>query len=489
MSSWYRSGVCSNNAPARTPRRQSRQKTGRTGTLARRGIGAFAACCGMGLGVSVLAQQTQERVPPGMTATLDITQRLEYSDNPDLEVDKDSDLFGRTQLAFGLESETSVEVFGLSLGTDIEEGRDDRSSVDVTNSFFTLGYDRDVRQSRVGVALRYRESDVSSTFLAEDFDTDGRIIDQSDGTRQSYGISLTGAVGVEAPVGAEFSLDYDELTYSDTDDPDLTDRSTFDFEGRINFRLDPRITARLTAKYIDFDAQGNGTSRETTGFGSGVSLDISPLLTADVDLSYDSIERSGNETGTDDGFSASAGLTRTLTNGTLGFTLRSEVSSNADGRRNYVSLDRALDLSPRAALSYELGGTRSETSSFEPLVNVDYAYDLPSSRITFGLAQRVNTDRDNEEQINTTLNAGYEYQINSLSSLGATLSLFDRNEIGPDAVDGRRVNVSLSYQHALTRDWGLVGGVSHILSTSDDEADRSSNTIFVGLQRNFTWKP
>ena len=480
MSFWYRNGVCSNNPHSHRQDRHSFKRK----TRARHKASALLALCGIGI-----AAHAQDTPPPGITASFDVTQRLEYSDNPDLEIEDDPDFFGRTILAFDLESATLLENFTLSLGTDIEEGRNDRATVDLTNSFVQLGYDRATRNANIGTTFRYRESDTSSTFLDDDFDADGRVLNQDSGTRQNYGFGLTGAVGVEAPIGASFSLDYSELRYSGTEDPDLTDRSTLDSSAQVNFRIDPRIIARLTTKYIDFDAQGNGTSRETTGFGAGVLLEFTPLLTGDFSASYDTIERSGDETGTNDGISFSADLTRTLTNGTLGATLSSDVSSNSDGRRAFFAINRDMNLTRRAALSYSLGGTRSENSSFEPLVDIDYSYALPTSQITFGLSQRFNTDSDNEEQINTTLNAGYQHQINSLSSIGADLSLFNRNELGPLADDARRIDVSLSYQYALTRDWGLVSGVSHILSTSESEDDRSSNTVFIGLQRNFSWNP
>ncbi|GIT89280.1 hypothetical protein [Roseobacter sp. OBYS 0001] len=451
---------------------------------ARHKVGAFAALCGIGI-----AAHAQEALPPGITASFDVTQRLEYSDNPDLDIEGDPDFFGRTILGFNLESATSLQNFSLGLGTDIEEGRNDKSSVDLTNTFLRLGYDRATRNASIGTSLRYRESDATTTFFDDDFDNDSNAIDQDTGTRQNYGFGLIGAIGVEAPIGASFDVDYSEVRYSGTDDPDLTDQSTLDTSAQVSFRIDPRIIPRLTAKYFNFDARGDGTNRETTGFGAGVLLEFSPLLTGDFEATYDSIERTGDEVATDDGVSFSAELTRDLTNGTLGARLSSEVSSNGDGRRGFFTVNRDMDLSRRAALSYSLGGTRSENSSFEPLVDVDYVYALPTSQISFGLSQQFNTNSDNEEQINTTLNAGYQHQVNSLSSIGADFSLFDRNELGPQADDGRRVDFSLSYQYALTRDWGLVSGVSHILSTSDSEEDRSSNTIFVGLQRNFSWNP
>ena len=476
MSFWYRNDVCSNKTHSH---RQSR-KAGK----ARHKVGAFVALCGLGV-----VAHAQDTPPPGIVASFDVTQRLEFSDNPDLDVENDPDFFGRTILEFTLDSVTSLEDFSLGIGTDIEEGRDDKSSVDFTNTFLRLGYDRATRNANIGTTLRYRESDATTSFFDDDFDSDSDVINQDTGTRQNYGFGLTGAVGLEAPIGASFIFDYNELRYSGTDDPDLTDQSTLDTSAQINFRIDPRIIARLTGKYIDFDARGNGTNRETTGFGAGVLLEFSPVLTGDFAASYDRIERSGDQTATNDGISFSAGLTQELTNGTLGATLSSEVSSNGDGRRGFFTIDRDMNLSQRAALAYSLGGTRSKNNSFEPLVNVDYAYALPTAELTFGLSQRFDTNSDNEERINTSLNAGYVQQINSLSSFSADFSLFNRNDLGPADDDGRRIDISLSYQYAVTRDWGLVGGVSHILSTSDSEDDRSSNTVFVGLQRNFSWNP
>ena len=469
----YPQGGCSSN---RHPHRQKLSK--RTHQV----TGAFAILCTAGAVV-----QAQDTAPPGIIAGFDITQRLEYSDNPDLDVDGDSDFYGRTVLGFRLDSDTGIDRFSLDLGTDIEEGRNDRSGIDATNSFATLGYDRGTRNARIGFELRYRETDVDGDNF-DDFDENGNIINQTDGTRERYGFSLEGAVGQEAPVGASFGLRYDELTFSDTTDPDLTDESTTEFNGQIDFRITPTVTANLTALYRDFDAQGNGVNRETTGFGAGVVMEVTPTLTADLSLSYDEIERSGGETGTDDGLSIGAAFVRDLPNGTLGLNFFSDVTSNDNGRRSQLSVSRAMEL-PTGALSFELGVTGADTIGSDPLVNVDYRHDLPTGQITLGLSQRVVTDSDNNEDINTSLRAGYEYEINNVSGLGLNFSYFDRNELDENGNDGQRMEIGLTYRHDLTRDWGLVGGYSHTFSTEDNGEDRRRNTIFVGLQRSFNWVP
>jgi len=450
--------------------------------VARQGIGALAIFCTVA--VVVRAQE----VPPGVIARFDVTQRLEYSDNPDFDVDGDSDFFGRTVLGFGLESVTQVQRFALNLGTDIEEGRDDGSSFDVTNSSARLSYDRNTRNALIGVSANYRESDVSSSISDDDFDLDGNVINQDSGKRKTYRYGLNGAVGREAPIGASFNWNYSEIKYSDTSDADFTDRSTNSFGGRINFRIDPRITARLTGKYIDFDAQGNGTDRETTGLGIGSAFAITPILSANIGLSYDKIERTGDETDTDDGVSLNLAVTRDMPNGSLVGRFSSDVASNDNGRRSYLSVSRAMDL-PRGDLSVELGVTGADTIGTDPLVNINYRHQLPAAALSFGLSQRVSIDNDNRERINTRLRAGYDQRINSLSSFGVDIAFFDRYNLDAGGNDSQRIDLSLSYRHDLTRDWGLVSGISHDLATEDNRDDRQRTTVFVGLQRSFRWNP
>ncbi|MEL6886428.1 MAG: hypothetical protein AAFP87_18100 [Pseudomonadota bacterium] len=447
----------------------------------RHGVGVLAMLCS--IGVVVRAQEA----PPGMVARFDVTQRLEFSDNPDFDVDGNSDLFGRTILGFGLESATNIQRFALNLGTDIEEGRGDRSSIDVTNAFASLSYDRETRNALVRISGQYRESDTSSSFF-DDFDIDGNVIDQDSGTRETYRFGFEGAVGREAPIGASFSWNYSEIRYRDTNDPDLTDQSNSDFQGQVDFRITPRITTSLTGKYIDFDAQGNGTNRRTTGLGLSTALEINPILTADVGLSYDRVERSGDETGTDEGVSVDLGLTRAMPNGSVGLQFSSDITSNDDGRRSFLSVTRDMEL-PRGDLSVELGVTGADTIGTNPLVNISYQHELPTATLTFGVSQRVVLDNDNNEQINTSLRAGYDQQINNRSSYGVSFAVFDRNDLSGADDDGQRIDISLDYRHDLTRDWGLVSGISHAYSTEDDGDDRRRTTIFVGLQRSFDWLP
>jgi len=491
MSFWYQNGVCSN-----------KEHSHRRGhKYARQGAGALTILCTLG-GV-VWAQD----VPPGLVARFDVTQRLEYSDNPDFDVDGESDFFGRTILGFGLDSVTNVQRFSLNLGTDIEEGRENESSINVDNSFANLRYNRNTRNALLGAFLGYRETDTETSFF-DDFDPggsgfsffdlfdpdgssndSGNVINQDSGTRKTYRYGLDWAIGREAPIGASFNWSYNEITYSDTNDPDLTDQSTNDFRGQVDFLISPRITTSLTGEYIDFDAQDNGVNRETTRLGVATALEINPILTADIGLSYDTIERTGDETGTDKGTSVDLGLVRAMTNGSVGVRFRSDVESNDNGRRSFLSVDREMEL-PRGALSYSLGLTGAgDVIGTDPLVNVNYLHQLSTATLEFGMSQNVNVDSDNDEQLNTAVRAAYNQQINNTSSFSVDAVFFDRNDLSATDDDGQRIDLRLSYRHDLTRDWGLVSGISHDRTLEDDGDDRRRTTVFVGLQRSFDWRP
>ncbi len=476
MSFWYRKDVCSSN----------RQPQKRNGLSAHHGFGALLFIFALGA-----VARAQDALPPGITARLDVTQRLEYSDNPGLRTDEnaDSDFFGRTLLNFGLLSINNVDRLNLNIGTEIEEGNDDNDdTIDFTNTFARLGYNRTTPNAALGLNLEYRESDVDSRFIDDDFLEDGDVLRQDSGTRQSYTYGFNWAVGREAPIGASFNARWRALRYNDTDDDSLRDRDTETYSGRVTFRIDPRITAGLIARYNNRDIE-NGVDRETTSIGGTLGLDITQTLRGDFGLTYDSIERSGTQNDTDDGLSVSATLRQDVPNGTMGVSFFSDVSSNDNGRRSSLRFNRQMDFARDASLGFSVGVTGADTIGTDPLLDINYRKLLDDGQITLSMAQSVITDSDNEEEINTRLRAGYDKQINSLSSIGASIAFFNRNELDSDQDDDRRFDLDLTYNYALTRDWSLVSGYRYTITETDGGDERDSNTIFVGLRRSFDWNP
>lgn len=474
MLSWSRNGGCSNSRPAH---RQRSEKL-------RYGLGALAllSC----VGAALRAQD----LPSGMIARFDFTQQLEYSDNPDLDVDGDADFFGRTILGFGLESVTNIQRFALNLGTDIEEFQDENDDdFNFNNTFGALSYDRTTRNAFIGADLNYRETDNDGDISDDDFDQDSDVLTQDDGTRVSYGYNLRGGFGQEAPVGASFNWSYNEINFRDTGDDDLNDSTTDAFSGQVDFRVTPRVTVSLIGSYRDFDTENpTGTDREETGLGVSTEMLVNPIWTVNAGLSYDQIDRSDAEERSDEGVTPTIRATRAMPNGSLGFSYSSNVFANDDGRRSFLSVSRDMVL-PRGALSFSLGATGADAVGTDPLIEADYRHDLPTGQLTFGLSQRVVVDDDDNENLNTSLRASYDQRVNSVSSYGIDFSFFDRNGLDGDIDDSQRYEVGLSYRYDLTRDWGLVSGISHTFLQEEDEEDRQRTTVFVGVQRTFNWVP
>lgn len=476
MSFSYRSGVCSNN-----------ERGNRQGIFSLRyGMSALAMLC------AATGMVRAQDIPPGVLATLDISQRLQYNDNVDFDPDTnaESDLLGRTVLRFGLESVTKVQNLELDLGLEMTEGSRGKSSIDIENPFVRLAYDRNVRNTTLGVNLNYREADVDVDGDIDDlvFDEDGNVITQTGGTREFLVFGINGSFGRDAPIGGNWSYQYSELNFVGTNDPDLTDQNTDTVSGRITFRISPKVSASLTGRYSDFDAEGNGVNRETTSLGFATNLQVSRLLSVNAGLSYDRIERTGDEVDTDEGLSLNVDLTRDMPNGSWQVAFATDVSSNEDGRRPSLTLNRERELL-RGRLNYSFGLTGGGVVGTDPLFGIDYLHALPDGQVSVGLSQEVVSNGDNEERINTRLRAAYDKRISDSSNFGVSLVFFGVNDLSAAADDSQRIDVSLTYRHDLTPDWGLVGGVTHARLREDNDDKRTRNTVFVGLQRSFNWSP
>lgn len=475
MLSWSQQGACSNNEPAR---RQNQ-------TIAGLGLSALALLC------STAAVVRAQDLPPGVIATFDITQQLEYSDNPDLDEDGgESDFYGRTILGFGLESVTSIQRFALNLGTDIEEYLDTNDDdFNFDNTFGTLNYTRATRDALFGADLRYRESDADSDFDDDDFIQDGNILTQDDGTRVSYGFALRGAVGQEAPIGASFDWSYNEINFEDTDDPDLNDNTLNQVSGQVDFRIDPTVTLSVVGRYSEFETDDpTGTDRTEQGLGLAAAVDVTPIVTVGAALSYDEIERTGGTDRDDDGISGTIDVTREMPNGLIEARYASEVFANDDGRRSFLSFRRALDL-PNGALDLTLGVTGSDEVGTDPLVEANYRQNLPTGQLTLAVRQQVVVDDDDNEDINTSLRAAYDHEINPVSGFGFNIGFFDRSSLAGDTDDSQRIDIGLNYRYDLTRDWGLVSGITYTAIDEDNEDDRDRTTVFIGLARSFSFSP
>ena len=109
-------------------------------------------------------------------------------------------------------------------------------------------------------------------------------------------------------------------------------------------------------------------------------------------------------------------MTRTLPNGTVGFSIFVDDYTDTSNSRAGFSLFRALQL-PAGALSGSIGATQLEDEDPELTGSLDWQQKLPNSGFGLGLTQAVQNDSDNVPQYVTGLRLDYDRELNPLSQV------------------------------------------------------------------------
>lgn len=468
MSSLFRKDASLNDAPARSgPLRRCLYPGG--------AVLAFALAN---------AAPAQDAGDSARRFTLDVSQGLEWSNNPDLAVIGESELLSRTSLTFGLERRTSIDRLALSLGGDFILSDEGDSGFE--NPAFRLDLGRDVGHSRIGLDVEIRETQLDSGDFIFDEDTGSvDFITDDNATRRSSRIGLSGAFGVEAPFGGSYRLSREEIRYSDTTDTALVDADRTVFDGRLDFRLDPRIVLGLIASHTEVDEIGPGAIDTTSSrLGTSLDMEITQRLTGRFALGWQRVEERGLIDTTEDGAFLNAGLTWAMPNGSVGMDADSVIDVN--GRRNTVQVRRSMEL-PRGALSYSVGLSQASGLDANPIFGLAWRQDLPRAVFSVALTQTPATTRENVEAIYSALTLGYVQQLTTRSSFDTSLSVRDSDELTVGGIDSRRFDLDMTYRHELAQDWNMVGRVSVARIEEDGVADRSSNTVFIGLEKRFVW--
>ncbi len=468
----YQKGACSNKSRERAIKGKARYWAQLLGT------------CALGVLALSPAGQAQD-VPEGAQRfTLDARSGLEWSDNPDLLEDGDSRIVSRTRLDFALERRTAIDTLIFGVGGDIVLGQDTDETIE--NSDARLRWDRDVGRSRIGVGLTFENTELDSTSFATGVSADSVDFDTFDGgSRRNIGIELDGAVGVDAPLGATYSLTQNRITYDGTDDPSLLDADARDFRFSITGALDRTTSLGLIGSFTEFDEEGPGAlDTQSVRLGTEFRSEITPTLTGRLALGWQETEETGAETSRTDGVFVDGELTWTRPNGTAGFVLDSPIDVN--GRRTTVQFQRTLEF-PRGGFGYSIGASRADGLGARPLFGLNWEYEMPRATFTADLSQTPTTTRDNVETINSVLSLNFNQQLTSRGNLDVLFSIRDGDEEGDDASDTSRIGLDLTYRHDLTQEWDLIGQVSSVRITQDDAEDRNANTLFLGLERRFGW--
>ena len=110
---------------------------------------------------------------------------------------------------------------------------------------------------------------------------------------------------------------------------------------------------------------------------------------------------------------------------------------------------------------------------------------MPRGTLNARLTRDVTPRFDDSNVLRTVARVDYDYDINNISGIGLTAT-FARNEEtdGTDRLD--RIDFGATYSREITRDWAMELGYRY-RARNDDDGDRDSHSVFVGINRAFNF--
>ncbi len=422
---------------------------------------------------------------PGLSGTFSFSQTLNATDNPGFVADPaDGSVEARTRLGFTLDSATRTETFRLSLGTVYEGGLDGNGDdFEFVRDSASVNYTREGAASRLSLGASYDESELDDIEIELDFDPDLLTLDG--GSVQRIGANARLETGIGAPFGVTLSGRYNETNYLNTIDPDLENSESLGLDATASFRINPTLTARALAGISRTrEDDVTATKRDRRYIGFGFSGDLARGLSFSGNVTYDEVETSTNAPSStiDDGVGLTLSVTQARPNGTLGATFSSRIDEG--GRLTQARINRSLDL-PDGSLSFSLGIIDPETSGTRPVASLDYSRETARGALSARVSQSPTTD-DGETVLNTAIRLNYSQAINDISGWSAGLSYSEANTLGSDD-DISRTSASVSYRRDLAQDWDLRAGYSYSVREETAEPDRTENSLFLSLERDFSF--
>ncbi len=440
------------------------------------------------LSVSPVFSQDQT----GIRATLSFDQSLEISDNPGLTSPaSDTEYTSRTSLGFGLSSETRSEQFRFNVGADLRgafgSSTTSDDDFDIRNHDIGVNYARQGANSELTLSGRYRNFDfddeVFGFFIDGQFDPDALVIDG--GRRKITNYSFGYEFGMEGPFGAEFTARSTKDEFENTTDPDLVSSDRTSFDAAANFRIDPAMTVRATAGTNRRDEEdATETSRRNQYFGLGVRGEMANGLAYSGQITIDDSEtyELGALTTSEDGVGVELDVTQGRPDGSIGVGMSSRVDES--GRRTTADVTRKYDLTD-GQLSLSLGVVEQESEDLDFTAEIGYVRQLSDSRLSANFTQKAST-RDGAGLLNTSLQLNYRKEINAISSWDAGLS-YGSSAVFGDSSGDALTSASLGYTRQLNDDWDFRTGLETIRVDQSGSPDRSENSVFFSVGRDFSF--
>jgi hypothetical protein len=478
------------------------------------GTGVVGVLGALGLGaVPMLAQQSAGPEAGGPVLTFGIASTLSATDNYDLSPDntEESTLFD-TRLSMGYRNRRAFDTLSFDLSGVLRAIEPPNGANTFDDRSARLGYQRRGVNSTLSFGADYSFSSVDARdpfdpnrfLLDEDLPEDEEPVFEEDpldeadlavdrGNEQLIGARFRVETGLTDPLGFVLSGRYRERSFTDTTDPDLFDSERFDVSGTTRVTLTPVTAARVVLNYRDYSADdAERTNRQTSSVNLGLNQALSQVDTLDVSVGLKSIETEETNgvtrsSSTEEGVVGTLALTRQLTLGTIGTTF--DVDQSENGQTMTWQVNRAL-LLPRGSLSFSIGATRNVNNDIVPTGRINFTHQMLTSSFNASLSQDIRTS-DLSNQLRTTrASVGYNYQINSLSSIGISANYVELAQSGgPDLNDTTRTDLRATYNYTLTRDWQLSTGYEYRTRDEETVGEATSNRVFLTLQRSFAVRP
>lgn len=446
-----------------------------------------------------IGQQANTGNPGGLQIDLGVSSSLSVDDNFQLSPNSGgtSTILDNT-LTFDLSSITPTQDLRL-FGSTVLRYADipGRTMSGFEDPLVRLSYRLQAVDSEFTLSARYRRSDRDflDPFQVEQEEQllAGTGLFAGGGTLTVRNASIGYRMGMNAPLGFQITATHDEKSYEDLSilNTRLFDTRTDSVNAVVTARVSPVMVLDFDLGYSEYSADDSvQTERQTLTYGIGAVYDINPVLVLDARLGWTEIDISDtNGNRSRSGATGLLKLTRTLPTGSIFASVDSTV--NTTGTRTALRFGRDLQL-PRGTLSASLGLTRTPAGNTDWNSAVSYSHNLASSTLSVSLRRDVSTNNLDEEIVDTRLALGYDYQINSISSLNVTLN-YGRSESADDlstVPTVTRTTLRAAYSRNLTRDWAMTAGVQ-LRDRKDSSAtgDARSNAVFMTLGRTFSYRP
>ena len=241
-------------------------------------------------------------------------------------------------------------------------------------------------------------------------------------------------------------------------------------------------------KYTADDIVNSDNKTQRATFGASYATDAATALT--FSLGYTRVDKTQTFAAIpvlvrQNGTNGSLGLTRELSNGTVGVLLTHDVSVYS-GSYTDILLSRSMDL-PTGTLAISIGPSLQSGGSTSVVGSLDYNQTLSMGSISATASRRVNRDQNAESGREVTrVILGAQRPLTPVSTFGIG---FDYVSVASNVIGdtSSRSRLSLTYSRDLPQDWQLRGGYAHIYDKQQLQGSATSNSVFLTLKKGLTF--